>query len=174
MNIFELCDLVYYSGDYSDSQRNRRYLAIIDKIDESKFPWIGVRMFPSNELISVKYNFIRSVETKPTHLLKMGFQKREHNGFEYFENKGILIGFFYFPIKSNHFYIAGYRILPSFPFVIDINKYLIKNSIDEIDHNKFNIDFPEANNLNYLLKTLIEKGLKVPKIENFDDLMPEY
>ena len=70
MNIFELCDLVYYSGDYSDSQRNRRYLAIIDKIDESKFPWIGVRMFPSNELISVKYNFIRSVETKPTHLLK--------------------------------------------------------------------------------------------------------
>lgn len=174
MYIFELGDMVYYSGDYSDPKRNRRSLAIIDKIDESKFPWVGVRMFPSNEFISVRYNYIRSIETKPAHLIKLGFQKKESPGKVYFEKDGIYISDIFVVISPNHFYIPKFRILPDHTFTIDLKKYLKEGKENEIDNDKFNQDFPDANNLNHLLRTFQSMGVATPPIEDFDELMPNY
>lgn len=174
MYIFEINDLVYYIGDLSDPLRNKRSLAIVEKIDESKFPWIGVRLFPSNELIGVRYELIRSIETKEAHLKKLGFTENTIQNRLYFERDGVCISDIYVVIKPNHLYIPKFRIIPNLSFEIDLTKYLKDGTQDAIDDNKFNEDYPDANNLNHLIRTLNGMGIKTPSIEELDELMPKY
>lgn len=69
--MFKENEYVLYKGDYTTMDETRRSasLAIVDKIDEDKIPYIGLKLIPSEKLLGVDSSLVKILETESDHLL---------------------------------------------------------------------------------------------------------
>lgn len=171
MSLYEENEFVIYTGDSSmqiDERRNRS-LAIIYKIDESKFPHVGLKLIPSGEKIGVEVRLLRKIQTNEDFLLKMGFQKSVVNNVAYYQLSTLIIcAFALFPTRT-YFYDAGFRQVQSIPAVIDSSK-LMKDGEVLID--VLNTEFPDMQNLNDIVKFLENTGFSNLSIPEIVDIKP--
>lgn len=166
MYLFEKGEFVIYKGDMSTMQEERRKpsLAIVDRIDEDKFPHVGLKLVPKESFIGVEARLIRNILTERTHLLKLGFQEFEENNVKYYALGSVIIAEMVIYPKPRSVYFAGFRILPYKPFQFTAKPFIENNEVDE---NKLQETYPNMNNLNELishLKALNLTSMDIPDI----------
>jgi hypothetical protein len=173
MYLFEENEYVIYKGDgttLSESRRNPS-LAIVNKIDEDKFPYVGLKLVPSGELIGAEARLVRNITTSEEALLKLGFQKTIVNRAEYYQfGDFIVVGIVLHP-KPGHIYFAGFRHVPSIPLQFDATP-LIKDG--EVREDALEQLFPNMHNLNRLVKYLNENRLSNLSIQDAVNVYPFY
>ena len=157
MYIFKVGELVKYQGDQQSVHplRNRPFSAIVHEIHEDKFPWVNLQVILTNELVSVHARFIRSVQTKIEHLIKLGFKQKDIKDSTFFVHGAFIIADIVLYPRQNYMYHAGFRIVPSIPFKLVIEDYMVD---EDIDNEKFLSDFPHVDNLNFLLQEMKNRG----------------
>ena len=173
MYLFEESEYVIYKGDGTTLNEPRRTasLAIVNKIDESKFPYVNLKLIPSNELIGVEARLIRTLETSEKWLLKIGFNKSVINKSERYELDDFIVGGVVLFPAPGFAYFGGFRQLPSIPFQVDPNQ-LMQNG--EVKEDVLEQLFPSMHNLNHLVKHLNDTGLSDKTIPEIVEVKPFY
>lgn len=173
MALFEENEYVIYKGDGSTLYEPRRNpsLAIVDEIDDDKFPYVGLQLIPSGEKIGVEARLIRSIETTEKSLLKLGFQKHVNEKKEHYTLSNVIIGGVLLIPKLRSYYFAGFRLLPSIPVQINTDE-VIKDG--EVQQETLETLFPNMHNLNHLVKYLNDNGYSNMTIPQIVDIEPYY
>lgn len=170
MKFFKEGDIVLYAGDITDPIRKERALVRVEKIDSDLHPYVGVEILTNNQKMSVNGVLLRPIITTHENLESLGFVKRSNEKGIFFQLEDVLITYLSIEILPGHWYLPGFRIIPQSNFEIAIKDYLVKNDDVEIDHESFNKDFPDANNLFDLVQRLNKKGLTSKRINDFIDI----
>ena len=158
MYLFEEKEFVIYPGDPStvDESRKKPSLAIVDVIDPSKKPYVGLKLFPSNEKMGVHAGLIRSINTTEQYLKELGFEVVEKVKTRYFTLGHIVVaGVVLYPSR-NYIYNLGFRLLPGMPYSINMDDLMTDGKVNE---SKLEEVLPIMHNLNTLLEFLRQHKL---------------
>lgn len=174
MYIFNRNDYVIYRGDYStvDETRRKPSLAIVDNIDENKFPYVGLKLLPNEELMGVHASLVININTSEKYLEKLGFTTvEEPNGARHYTLGHVIIGGIVLYPAQNHIYSAGYRLFPSKPYTIEVDKIMMNGWVNE---EELENALPCMHNMNTLVTFLQQQGLTNKTIPEIFELDPYY
>lgn len=173
MYLFEENEYVIYKGDGTTLYEARRNpsLAVVEKIDEDKFPYVGLKLIPSGDQIGVEARLIRIIKTSEKALLKIGFQKTVINNRPHYNLGTLIIGEVVLFPAPGFVYFAGFRRLPSIPVQVDSSEVIKAGEVDEDALERF---FPNMHKLNYLVKYLNDNGFSNMTILQIVDIEPFY